>query len=94
MHPKKSSQLATFDKMSRFYDDMMRAELSRAIQPDRYGLLRSLSAVIALPVVTFGALMSDVSYALTARTSDDDWERAFPTRRDDEESRTRGLIEG
>jgi hypothetical protein len=84
MHPKKASQLATFDKMSRTYDEMMRAELSRAVRPDRYGWLRSVSAVISLPIVTFGSLMSDVSYALTARTSDDDWERAFPTRRDSE----------
>jgi hypothetical protein len=80
MHPRKASQLATFDKMSRLYDGVMRDQLSRALRPDQHGLLESLSAAVRLPIVTFAALMSDVSYIVTARTTDDDWERAFPTR--------------
>ena len=82
MHPKKAAQLATYDKLSRLYAELMRRQAYTATRPDRHGIIASASAAVSIPFITLAAFLSDVSYVATSHTSDATWELAFPTRND------------
>jgi hypothetical protein len=79
MHPKKAELLAGTEQVSQVYDGMLRQALHVVRHPRQYGWSGSLAtAALGLPLMGIGAVLSDLSYVLLARSADATWERAFP----------------
>ena len=79
MHAKKQELLTKLDESSRSFDAALGHLVDVLRHPRAHGWRSSLgAAVVGLPLIGVGAVIVDVSEVLVSRSTDAEWQRAFP----------------
>ena len=76
MHPMKAKYLTKTAEMLRMEDETLQLGVKVATRPREYGWTGSLIAIgVMLPLVGVSALMTEATYFMMARSSDEMWDR-------------------
>jgi len=79
MHPRKARILRQLDVTTQIQDASLRESLDVAVHPAEHGWLESLiTAAVVLPLLGVGALLTDLTHEMVARTDDAAWDRSHP----------------